>query len=41
MEVENANASKMEVCKCVLVIGLDSDYRYIMINILSFYYGST
>ena len=35
MEVGKFSASKKDVCICVLVIGLDSDYRYTVINIFS------
>ena len=36
MEVGKVNASKVEVCNCVLEIGLDSDCRYSVINNFSF-----
>ena len=38
MEVGKVNASKMELCNCLLVVGQDSDYRYRVINIFFSFY---
>ena len=38
MEVGKVNASKVELCNCLLVVGQDSDYRYRVINIFFSFY---